>query len=133
MNINEDQVQEEEFGSVIDIAGASAQQLRPSVIDVNAKTGERVELNPLEKIRFAAERFGIPLNDPNPSCKKCYGRGYLGVDSKTGIPIACYCITPKALKAASNNFIPTNRHARRVMERMQKKGQITVKPDASNV
>lgn len=130
----EDQIQtEEEFGEVIDIAGASASQLKPAVIDINAQTGERVELSPLEKIKFAAERFGIPLNDPNKSCKKCYGRGYLGVDSKTSIPIACGCITPKALKSASNNFIPTNRKARRVMERMQKKGQITVKPDASNV
>lgn len=130
---NVNQIQEEEFGEVIDIEGASAKQLTPSVIDINTKTGERIELNPLEKIRFAAERFGIALNDPNSSCKKCYGRGYLGVDSKTGIPIACSCITPKALKSASNNFIPTNRRARRVMEKMQKKGQITVKPDASNV
>lgn len=129
---NENQVQEE-FGEVINIAEASAQQLKPSVIDINAGTGERVELSPLEKIKFAADRFGISLNDPNPSCKKCFGRGYLGVDSKTGIPIACSCITPKALKAASNNFIPTNRRSRRVMEKMQKKGQIIVKPDASNV
>lgn len=129
---NENQVQEE-FGEVIDITEASAQKLKPSVIDINANTGERIELSPLEKIKFAADRFGISLNDPNPSCKKCYGRGYLGVDFKTGIPVACSCITPKALKAASNNFIPTNRYARRVMEKMQKKGQIAVKPDASNI
>lgn len=131
---NEDQIQEEEFGEVIDIAGAAAKQLAPSTIDVNARTGERVELNPLEKIKFAAERFGITLNDPNKSCKKCYGRGYVGTDSKTQIPIACGCITPKALKAASaNQFIPSNRKAKRVMDKMQKKGQIKVSHDASNV
>ena len=131
---NENQIQEEEFGEVIDIAGATAKQLAPSTIDINSRTGERVELNPLEKIKFAAERFGITLNDPNKSCKKCYGRGYIGIDSKTQIPIACACITPKAMRAAAGNqFIPTNRHAKRVMEKMQKKGQIKVSPDASNV
>lgn len=131
---NEIQIQdEEEFGEVIDITGASAKQLKPSVIDINSSTGERVELTPLEKIKFAAERFGISLNDPNEDCKKCYGRGYLGVDVKTQIPISCGCIIPKALKAASQGFIPTNRKSRRVMDKMQKKGQIAITPDASNV
>lgn len=131
---NEDQIQyEEEFGEVIDIPEASASQLKPSVIDINSVTGERVELSPLEKIKFAAEKFGIPLNDPNKNCKKCWGRGYLGVDVKTEIPVACGCITPKALKAASQGYIPTDRKSRRIMAKMQKRGQITMTQDASNI
>jgi hypothetical protein len=131
---NENQIHEEEFGEVIDIAGASVKPLMPATIDINSQTGERVELNPLEKIKFAAERFGITLNNPDKSCKKCFGRGYVGIDSKTQIPISCKCIIPKAMRAASNNqFIPTNRKAKRVMDKMQKKGQIQISPDASNV
>lgn len=133
---NENQIlnEDEEFGEVIDIAGATAKPLAPATIDINSQTGERLELNPLEKIKFAAERFGITLSDPDKSCKKCFGRGYVGIDIKSQIPIACKCITPKALRtAASNQFIPNNRKAKRYMERLQKKGHIQVSPDASNV
>ena len=131
---NEDQIQWEEFGSVIDIdAKASVSPLKPSLIDIDSATGERVELTPFEKIKFAANKFGMELNDPNSSCKKCFGRGYTGVDSKTGIPVACQCIIPKKIRDSATNSIPTNRMARRVMNRMQKKGLIRVNSDASNV
>lgn len=116
-------VEDQEYGDVIDILGGVS-PLKEATIDINGVTGERVELNPLEKIKFAAERFGIALNDPQPSCKKCYGRGYTGIDTKTLIPVACKCITPKAMREASANAsIPTNRSARRILERMDKKSK----------
>ena len=66
---NENQVQEE-FGEVIDITEASAQKLKPSVIDINANTGERIELSPLEKIKFAADRFGGVLHRHKPDRRR---------------------------------------------------------------
>lgn len=132
---NEDQIQYEEFGGVIDInSGASVSQLKPSIIDIDSSTGERVELTPFEKIKFAADKFGMELNNPDRSCKKCFGRGYLSVDSKTGIPVACQCVVPKKIRQhTSNDFIPTNRKSRRIMARLQKKGLININHDASNV
>lgn len=123
MNAQEDIVDEQEYGDVIDLDGGVS-RLSEATININQATGERVELNPLEKIKFAAERFGIALNDPDPSCKKCYGRGYTGIDTKTQIPVACKCITPKVMReAAANASIPTNRKARRIIERMNKKSK----------
>lgn len=116
-------IDDQEYGEVIDVAGGIS-NLREATIDINQATGERVELNPLEKIKFAAERFGIALNDPDPSCKKCYGRGYTGIDTKTQIPVACKCITPKVMReAAANASIPTNRKACRIIERMNKRSK----------
>lgn len=133
-NINQIPEYDEEFGEVIEVTGAGIKSLAPVTIDINSQTGERVELNPLEKIKFAAERFGVILNDPNPSCKKCFGRGYIGIDTKTQIPVACACITPKAMReAAGNQFIPSNRKSKRIMTKMQKKGLIKVSNDASNI
>lgn len=31
---------------------------------------------------------------PNPKCKKCYGRGYIGYDSKTHLPLPCHKCYP---------------------------------------
>ena len=34
-------------------------------------------------------------SDPDPSCKKCYGRGHVGTNIKTGRKIACKCVLKK--------------------------------------
>lgn len=120
---NEMQFEEEqEFGEVIGVNTGSPKQLKEASIDINPVTGERVELNALEKIKFASEKFGIKLNDVDKDCKKCYGRGYTGIESKTGVPVPCKCIIPKAMReAAENQFIPQNRKTRRTIEKMSKK------------
>lgn len=123
-------------GGVIDI-GSNSSNISPSIINANPETCEfieRVALTPFEKIKFAAEKFGMKLNDPKTSCKRCFGRGYIGIDSNTRIPVHCPCIIPNQMKQhAGNNFIPTNRKSKRVMDNMKRKGLIKTDIDASNV
>ena len=52
-------------------------------------------VNPLAIIRSAAEGMGIQLNCPKKDCKFCHGRGWVGIRSETGEPIACKCLFPK--------------------------------------
>ena len=114
--------EEDEIGEVLNINSGTVKRLTEATIDVNPLTGERIELNPLEKIKYAAERFGMALNDVDPKCKKCYGRGYKGIESKTQTPIPCQCIIPKKMRdAMDNQFIPQNRKTRRMSEQFAKK------------
>lgn len=51
------------------------------------------DATPFDGIKYFAGRLGIKIKDnPNKSCKKCYGRGYTGMDSVTKIPVPCRCI-----------------------------------------
>ena len=82
-------------------------------------------MDPLEQIKHAAEKFDVKLNDPNPNCRHCYGRGYTG-KRKTGEPIACVCIQPKmneATKFAYENrqMVARNRKERRFASKQFKK------------
>lgn len=54
----------------------------------------------LEQIKQTAKENNIPIQDPNPNCRKkgCYGRGYTGVLTTTKQPIPCSCIFPKNRK-----------------------------------
>lgn len=72
----------------------------------------------LENIKTAAKTFGIELKEPNPSCKHCNGRGYVGVYENNGEPIPCRCIMPKMDRRSklvweSRRKIPVNRKQRR--------------------
>ena len=51
-------------------------------------------LNAEQANRIAAGKKPlIPLDQfPNPKCKKCYGRGHVGKDLKTGLMIPCKCV-----------------------------------------
>lgn len=71
--------------------------------------------DPMMIMKLAAEGMGIILNDPNPNCKKCHGRGYLGRKADTGEPIPCICIYPKETRQAGGPIIyrPRNRKERR--------------------
>ena len=116
--------EEDEVSEVVDIKSTPIRKFAEANIDVNALTGETVELSPLEKIKYAAEKFGLSLNEVDPNCKKCHGRGYTGIDVKTGVPIHCQCIIPKQMKRAiDEQFIPQNRKTRRLSEKMSKKNR----------
>lgn len=75
--------------------------------------------DPWQVIREAAEQMHIKINKPNPSCKKCHGRGYTGRRHDTGEPLTCSCIFPKEEKAESErelgevHYKPRNRAERR--------------------
>lgn len=66
--------------------------------------------DPMLIMKLAAEGLGIMINDPNPNCKKCYGRGYLGRKADTGEPIPCTCIYPKETRQIGGPVIQTNRN-----------------------
>jgi len=56
--------------------------------------------------------YQIPLTTkPKSNCKKCYGRGYTGIDSKTKFHIMCTCTSKHILAGfdTSNISIPTMR------------------------
>jgi len=65
---------------------------------INTKSGEIVKqeaIDPMTVIRKIAEKIGTKIKDPNPKCKSCYGRGYIGRDSQSKAPVPCQCIYPK--------------------------------------
>lgn len=51
-------------------------------------------LKPLEIIERTAKIAGLETRKPKSNCKKCFGRGYIGFEVKTNVPIACKCIYP---------------------------------------
>lgn len=46
-------------------------------------------------IKKQAEKLGQTINNPNPKCKSCYGRGYIGRLANSKAPIPCKCIHTK--------------------------------------
>jgi len=38
---------------------------------------------------------GVTFGNPRKGCKKCYGRGYIGKNTETGMPIMCSCSSRK--------------------------------------
>ncbi len=79
-----------------------------------------------EKLFIDYAGHTVPINDPKENCKKCWGRGYIGVEYKTNRPIACKCIYPKRTEAEllSESVTPNvrlSRSQRRKMDRYNKK------------
>lgn len=59
---------------------------KPQYVLVDDVTG-RSEAKPIIK----AYDFEIQVpRSPNPKCKKCYGKGFIGKNEKTGKPILCH-------------------------------------------
>lgn len=49
----------------------------------------------MEILRYAAKKgMNIDLVDPDDSCDKCHGLGYVGTESTTKMPVGCKCIFP---------------------------------------
>jgi hypothetical protein len=67
----------------------------PSAIVLNLADGAIVDtskLSPMDKIRMIQEKMGLNIEDPDPKCKHCHGRGYTGVFID-GTPSPCKCLT----------------------------------------
>lgn len=96
------------------------------LIDTNS--GEVIDkstLTPLDYIRAIAKKTGNIIKDPNPSCKKCYGRGYhmmYDVETKESTPAPCSCLYTKESKQAENNMpYKPNRKQQRKLNKNAKK------------
>jgi len=46
----------------------------------------------LGKAKLSQSSFmGVTFGYPKKNCKKCFGKGYIGKDTETGMPIQCKC------------------------------------------
>ena len=88
-------------------------------------TEEELGITPLDVIRKVAESIGQELCDPNPGCKKCAGRGYIGRNAETKAPIPCSCIQPNFDSAENvamyNRTRKYSRKERRQLDRDNRK------------
>lgn len=55
-------------------------------------TGEIKEIEKLTAKQLASRKWKELDKKPNPSCKRCYGRGYIGRDVITDRVIECRCV-----------------------------------------
>jgi len=86
-------------------------------------------------IKAVAERTGITVKDPRKDCKNCYGRGYIGFNSKSKEPVPCSCIFTAEQKEKDRPF-KMNRAQKRKMEKkfrvMKRKGLLKIKQGEDN-
>lgn len=90
-----------------------------------AKMTEEEKMDPAriaKVIRDAARAGGIMLKGPDKNCKKCGGRGWIGVRADNGDPIVCRCCFFKEDLAKQDampaEYIrPLNRAQRRAKKR----------------
>ena len=85
---------------------------------------EKENLDPFEIIKAMAKATNTPIKTPRKGCKHCYGRGYIGKETKSQMPVPCSCIYPPkspnektaeiAYDANKVNAVP-NRKQRRAM------------------
>jgi hypothetical protein len=104
---------------------------KDSFIDVkDGKMIEKADLSPFEIIKAVAEQTGTAIRNPRNSCKKCHGRGFMGTDFKTQMPIPCNCIYPTKTDVQKMNEMmydnnrlggKLNRDQRRRMDKFYKK------------
>jgi hypothetical protein len=72
---------------------------------VDPKTGKvlaRDQLTPWQMIEGVCAKLKTEIKEPKKGCRSCWGRGYIGIDSKAKTPIPCQCIfvDHKAVKDA---------------------------------
>lgn len=86
---------------------------------------DSANLTPFDKLKISAKRLGQTLDEPDPSCKHCFGRGYTGINIDGNIPIPCKCIYKTFYKNNpnwQNQEMPQyNRKAKRHYEKAMNK------------
>jgi hypothetical protein len=85
---------------------------------------DKDDISHFEKIKGLANKLNVNLLDPNKSCRKCYGKGYVAIDNSTKTPIPCDCIFKDKVdsKTILSNTIgqQPNRGMRRKFDRIKK-------------
>lgn len=110
------------------------QHTRPSEVStfVDVTKGsviDKSELSHFDVIKAIASKTGMAIRDPKSSCKKCYGRGYIGIDILSKSPIACNCIYPPKTQnekesekyIEDNNFNVLSRRVKRNLKAIMKR------------
>jgi len=89
--------------------------------DAPSAPHEQEEITPFGVISAMAAKIGQHVHEPNSSCKKCQGRGYIGRDHTTKAPIPCMCIYDSYDKQQnmkiSDQLRPLSRSERRKQKR----------------
>lgn len=80
-----------------------------------------VKIPPFDVIKAMANALGQTINNPKPGCKHCYGKGYVGRDSKNKAPIPCLCIYPSDKKAENDRMFERTKHMNRSERRQWEK------------
>jgi hypothetical protein len=95
----EDSDEDADINDLSKLTGMSDQYRKTDIsqdnVFVDPTTGEivdRSKLPPLEQIRIAAKNLNQTINEPHKNCKKCYGRGYTGINLDGNVPVPCSCI-----------------------------------------
>lgn len=87
---------DDESGEILaPVTEAYTSSFDPGAIVLNLADGAIVDtskLTPMDKIRMIQEKMGLNIEDPDPNCKHCHGRGYTGV-FQDGTPSPCKCLT----------------------------------------
>jgi hypothetical protein len=79
------------------LAGQQYAKLDKKDVIIDPHKGEVIDkkdLTPFQIIKSVAESTGTKVQDPRPGCKHCYGRGFVGYECTTNMPIPCSCIYP---------------------------------------
>lgn len=94
-------------------------------LDEHGNTIDPSTLTIFDRLKLSAKQIGQEVNDPDPKCKKCYGRGYVGININGNIPLPCNCIYKKFFKNNPNwrnQQMPSwNRKAKRTYEKRMSK------------
>lgn len=126
-----DVIEYEEEGSdslpVLDITDYSGVSINKedAFLDENGQIIDPASLSVFDRLKLAAKRIGQSVNDPDKNCKKCYGRGYTGINRDGNIPLPCDCIYKKFYKENPNwrnQQMPSwNRKAKRSYDKKMSK------------
>lgn len=64
-----------------------------SFVDMDGgKVLDKDDVSPFDYIKTMALQENVQVEDPRSGCRKCYGRGYIGIDLNTKAPVPCSCI-----------------------------------------
>jgi len=107
-------------------------ELEESFIDDSGEVQSKKDLTPFQIIKEIGRQNGYEVKDPKKSCKKCYGRGYTGIEKDTRIPLPCSCIfeTRTPNQKMSDNIVDRtgivnqpkyNRYEKRKLQKNYKK------------
>jgi len=109
---------------ITDYSGVSINK-EDAFLDESGQIIDPTTLSVFDRLKLAAKRLGQSVNDPDKSCKKCYGRGYTGINIDGNIPQPCDCIYKKFYKENPNwrnQQMPSwNRKAKRSYDKKMSK------------